>query len=65
VTVEEGGDDPAVQDVPRSCGVFGSGLPSGNGNVTIPVALELESHRVVSTATPAIVVDHHVLEGLI
>ena len=65
MTIEKRGDNPAVEEVPRSSSrILKARSPLGYGDLTIAVALELQTLRVVCPAAPAIVADHLILERL-
>src|SRR5580700_2410682 len=64
MTVQQRGDDPAVQEMPRSSRELVARSPLGDGKLAVPVALELEARWVIRSTSPAVVVPHPILERL-
>jgi hypothetical protein len=62
VTIEKRGDDPAVEEMLGTSGIFVTGIPFGNGSPAIPITLEVQPHWVIRSAAPAVVADHFVLD---
>ncbi len=64
MTVQQCGDDPPVEKMPRSSRELIGRSPLGYGNLAVPVALEAKACWVIRSTPPAIVVPHLVLERL-
>jgi hypothetical protein len=62
MTVEERGDDAAVQDVLGPGIEWWAGLPIADGLFAVLVALNLQSALVPGATAPTVVVGEHVLD---
>src|SRR5580692_6991044 len=53
MTVQQRGDDPAVQEMPRSSRELIARSPLSDGKLAVPVALEVETCWVIRSTSPA------------